>query len=163
MKKVILLFITLIITCCIHAQLKRTAVCPEFRIDVLDGKINTLNIKSTNGQIKSLFPCFSKEEPETTTAKCGGSVFYKEKDLYFYTGRDYVEIGPAFKGKLTVPLMGANRNGLFKLLGHPKIKDVSWDAYQTAYGILILYFTKAGKVNKIQMSTESADAIKLCE
>ena len=40
--------------------------------------------------------------------KCGGGVFYKAQDIYFYTGRDYVEIGPKFKGKLSWPLMGAD-------------------------------------------------------
>jgi hypothetical protein len=147
----------------LHAQLKTTSVCPEFSVDVLGGKINSLPITATNGEIKAKFPCFSSVEEETTTAKCGASVFYKSKDIYFFTARDYVEIGPAFKGKLTTPLMGAARGSLFKLLGHPKIKDVNWDAYQTMYGILILYFNKAGRVNKIQMSTQSAEVIKLCE
>ena len=100
---------------------------------------------------------------ESSTAKCGGGVFYKDRDIYFYTGRDYIEIGPKFKGKLSIPLMGASRNSLFKWLGHPKIKDVSWDAFSTQYGILILYYTKANKVNKIQFSTQSTETIKLCE
>ncbi len=52
---------------------------------------------------------------------------------------------------------------LFKWLGHAKIKDVNWDAFETAYGILILYYDKAGKVNKIQFSNQSAETIKLCQ
>jgi hypothetical protein len=59
--------------------------------------------------------------------------------------------------------MGASRTSLFKWLGNPKIKDVNWDAYTTQYGILILYYTKAGKVNKIQFSTKSTETINLCE
>lgn len=115
------------------------------------------------GQIKIKFPCFTSFEEEGTSAKCGAGVFYKDKDIYFYTTRDYVEIGPTFKGKLSIPLLGAPRNGLFKLLGKPQIKDVSWDAFQTAYGVLILYYNKAGKVNKIQFSNQSANTIQLCE
>jgi hypothetical protein len=163
MKRMTLFISGIVFSYSIHAQLKTTPVCPEFSVDVLAGKINNLAITSTNGEIKAKFPCFSSAEDEATSAKCGASVFYKSKDIYFFTARDYVEIGPAFKGKLTTPLMGAARNSLFKLLGHPKIKDVNWDAYQTMYGILILYFNKAGKVNKIQMSTQSAEMIKLCE
>lgn len=163
MKKLTLIISSILIGSCMQAQLKTTTTCPEFSVDVLTGRINTLPITSTNGMIKSKFPCFSSVEEEATTAKCGASVFYKEKDIYFYTDRDYVEIGPSFKGKLTIPLMGAARNGLFKYLGHPKIKDVNWDAYTTAYGILILYFSKAGKVNKIQLSTQNEASIKLCE
>jgi len=163
MKKMIFLVGGICISYCIQAQLKTTPICPEFSVDVLAGKVNSLPITSTNGQIKTKFPCFSSVEEETTTAKCGASVFYKEKEIYFFTARDYVEIGTGFKGKLSVPLMGAARNSLFKLLGHPKLKDVSWDAYQTQYGILIVYFNKAGKINKIQMSTQSVETIKLCD
>ena len=146
-----------------HAQLKRTPICPAFSVDVLGGKVNELPINSTVGQIKLKLPCFTGAEDESATAKCGGGVFFKDKDIYFYTNRDYIEIGPGFKGKLSLPLMGASRTGLFKWLGHPKIKDVNWDAYATEYGMMILYFTKAGKINKIQMTNQSPETIKLCE
>ena len=146
-----------------QAQLKTTANCPTFTVDVLGGKINDLRTTSTVGQIKTAFPCFTSAEDESATAKCGGGVFFKDKDIYFYTARDYVEIGPNFKGKLSIPLMGAARTSLFKWLGLPKIKDVSWDAFQTEYGILILYYSKANKVNKIQFSVKGTDEIKLCQ
>lgn len=163
MKTIASLFCLVLCTVA-SAQLKTTPKCPEFDIDILDGIVNQ-NIlpTSTVGQIKLNLPCFTSFEEEGTSAKCGAGVFYKDKDIYFYTTRDYVEIGPAFKGKLSVPLMGISRNNLFKLLGSPKIKDVNWDAFQTSYGILILYYDKASKVNKIQFSTQSANSIKLCE
>ncbi|MEZ5029532.1 MAG: hypothetical protein R2765_12205 [Ferruginibacter sp.] len=59
-------------------------------------------------------------------------------------------------------LLGVNRNSLFATLGYPKIKDVTRDAFQTEYGTLILYYDKAGKINKIQISSKSTDTIKLC-
>jgi hypothetical protein len=145
------------------AQLKTTPVCAGFTVDLLYGKVNDVLPTYTVGQIKERLPCFTSIEEESATAKCGGGVFYKDKDIYFYTSRDYVEIGPKFKGKLSVPLMGASRNALFKWLGNPQIKDITWDAFTTSYGILILYYTKANKVNKIQFSTQSAATIKLCE
>lgn len=147
----------------VNAQLKTTPICPPFVVDVLGGRLNELPINSTVGQIKLKLPCFSSAEEESATAKCGGGVFFKDKDIYFYTNRDYIEIGPNFKGKLSIPIMGASRTGLFKWLGNPKIKDVNWDVYSTAYGMMILYFTKAGKINKIQMTNQSAETIKLCE
>ena len=145
------------------AQLKTTKVCPAFTVDLLDGRINELRITDNNTQIKAKLPCYTSEAPETSSSNCGGGVFYKDRDIFFYTGRNYVEIGPKFKGKLSLPLMGASRTSLFKWLGHPKIKDVNWDAFTTAYGIMIVYYTKANKVNKIQVSTESTESIKLCE
>ncbi|HEY6062769.1 MAG TPA: hypothetical protein VIV35_04115 [Chitinophagaceae bacterium] len=145
------------------AQLKTTPICPDFVVDILDGRIGELDPRSTIGQVKEKFPCFTSTEDESVSSRCGGGVFYKTKDIYFYTARNYIEIGPAFKGKLSIPLMGANRNNLFRWLGHPMIKDVSWDCFETSYGILLLYYDKANKVNRIRFSTESAGSIKLCE
>lgn len=163
MKKAILFLPVLLLAGAVRAQLKTTTVCPVFTVDILDGKVNGLEPNSTNGQIKKLFPCYTASEDESITAHCGGSVFYADKDIYFYTGRDYVEIREKFRGKLSIPLMGAARNSLFKWLGHPKIKDVGWDAFQTSYGTLVLYYNKAGRVNKLQFSTNTSDALTLCE
>ncbi len=146
------------------AQLKTTPKCPDIEIDILDGIVNKVLLPvSTVGQIKLNLPCFTSFEDEGTENKCGANVFYKDKDVYFYTTRDYIEIGPAFKGHLSIPLMGALRNSLFKLLGDPQIKDVQWDAFQTSYGLLILYYDSDSKINKIQFSTRSASSIQLCE
>jgi len=146
-----------------RSQLKTTPVCPTFVVDILDGKVNELFPGSTMGEIKAKFPCYSQIEEETPGSRCGGSIFYKDKDIYFYTGRDYIEIKEKFKGKLSLPLLGANRNSLFKWLGHPKIKDVNWDAFQMAYGTMVLYYNKAGKINKLQISTKSTETLNLCE
>ncbi|MGB8195211.1 MAG: hypothetical protein WCF67_24960 [Chitinophagaceae bacterium] len=113
--------------------------------------------------VRNKFPCFSQTEDESNSAKCGGGVFYKDKDISFYTARDYVEIGPKFKGKLSIPLFGTKRNSLFRTLGNPKLKDANWDAYQTNYGLLILYYDAAGKVKLVKFSTQSAETIQLCE
>ncbi|HEY6502477.1 MAG TPA: hypothetical protein VIZ28_00760 [Chitinophagaceae bacterium] len=163
MKKTILLAALIIIMINVKAQLKTTTVCPAMTVDLLDGKVNDIKINFTVGQIKERLPCFTSAEEESPTAKCGGGVFYKDRDIYFYTGRDYIEIGPKFKGKISIPIMGANRNSHFKWLGNPKIKDVTWDAYATSYGLLILYYSSANKVNKIRFSNQSAETIKLCE
>lgn len=163
MKKLLLLPVVFCLALPAMAQLKTTAVCPPFSIDVLDGKINELYISSTLGEFKKAFPCYTSAEEETAAAKCGGGIFFNDKGLYCYTGRDYVEIREKFTGKLSVPLMGASRNGLFKWLGNPQIKDVNWDAYQTAYGILVVYYNKSGKVNKLIMSTKSSSSLQICE
>lgn len=145
------------------AQLKVTPTCPTFIVDVLEGTVNeSLFTYSGMAEIEKKFPCFSSAKEETNGSTCGG-VFYKDKDISFYTERDYIEVGEHFKGKLSIPLMGASRNSLFSQLGNPKVKDVSWDAYQTKYGILILYYNKAGKINKLQFSNRGAESIKLCE
>jgi hypothetical protein len=131
-------------------------------VDLLNGKVNGAEPDFTPGQVKGLLPCFTSEEEESKESQCGGGVFYKDKDLYFYTGRDYIEIREKFNGKLSIPIMGAARTSLFKWLGHPKIKDANWDVFSTSYGILIINYNKANKVNKIQFSIKSVETLNLC-
>jgi hypothetical protein len=164
MKTFFLWLVIIIVIEPVQAQLKTTKpVCPVFSVDVLEGILNNaVTTKSTLGQVKAFFPCFTEAVEEPTAGKCGG-IFYSDKDIYFFNDRNYIEIREKFKGILTPQLMGVNRNGLFKLLGNPKMRDVNWDAFQTKYGILILYYNKANKVNKLQLSSKTTDTIKLCE
>jgi hypothetical protein len=149
----------------VNGQLKAKADCSSFvlTIDVLDGKVNGMRPNITLEELKLKLSCSTSIEPEGTTSKCGAGIFYKDRDFSFYTDRDYVEIGEKFKGKLSIPLMGMPRNGLFSTLGNPKIKDATWDAYQMSYGILVVHFNKANKINKVQFSTRGADLLSLCE
>lgn len=161
--KFLLLIVAIIMTNgAVTAQLKTTPVCPPFAVDVLEGTVNKIYPVSTLGEIKKELPCFTDIVEQGTDTKCAG-IFYKDKDIYFYTDRNYIEVGENFKGTLSVPLLGASRSSLFKLLGNPKIKDVSWDAFQMQYGILILYYNKADKIIKLQISSKNTETIKLCE
>lgn len=161
MKKISFVISCLCLASVSMAQLKASVTCPAFEVDILDGKVNGLKPNVVAGQIKNKFPCFSSAT--TDSSKCGEAIFYKDKGISFYTKRDYVEINEGFKGKLSVPLIGAARNSLFKVLGNPKMKDATWEAYQTSYGTLVLHFNKANKVRLIQFSTNSTDLLTLCE
>jgi hypothetical protein len=162
MKKIsLILFGLLCLTSVSIAQLKAKATCPAFEVDILDGKVNGLKPNVVAGEIKGKFPCFTSVTNDS--AKCGEAIYYKDKGITFYTGRDYVEITEGFKGKLSVPLLGSARGSLFKVLGNPKLKDDTWDAYQTNYGCLVLHFNKANKVRLIQFSTNGTESLKLCE
>lgn len=162
MKKSILLLLLAASATLASAQLVGKAECPVFEVDILDGKVNGLKANVPNDQIKSKFPCFTSVAEEKDSAKCGSSVSFKDRDLVFYTQRDYIEIGPKFKGKISIPLIGAARGSLFKHLGNPRIKDTNWDAFATSYGMLVLTYT-AGKVSKVQFSTLPANLLSLCD
>lgn len=163
MKTILVVIVSFFLAQLTQAQLKKSATCPVFTVDVLYGKINEgLNPQSTIGEIQKNFPCFTDLQDQPGPGKCAG-IFYKDKDIYFFTERDYIEIGPNFKGKLSLPLMGASRKGLFKTLGNPIMKDVSWDAFRLRYGTLVLHYNKAGKVNKIQISNRGTETLKLCD
>ena len=164
MKAILFLVFSLGIIQTSMSQLTTKAKCPDLEVDLLDGKINfTVRPNIPDDRLKLLLPCFTSTTTVKDSARCGTTVFYKDKDIYFYTDRDYIEIGPKFKGKLSLPLMGAHRNNLFQWLGNPKIKDDKWSAFQTNYGIMVLYFDAANKVNKIQISTNTAETVKLCQ
>jgi hypothetical protein len=163
MKMIAILLTGIFCVQLLQAQLKTTPVCPPFAVDVLEGTVNEMIFTYSGiAEIEKKFPCFTSATEETNGSTCGG-VFYKDKDIYFFTERDYIEVGEHFKGKLSLPLMGAARNSLFSRLGNPAIKDVTWDAFQTKFGILVLYYNKANKVNKLQFSNKNTESLKLCE
>lgn len=153
----------LILTSSLQAQLKVKTTCPSLYVDILDGKINGMKASIPAPELKEKLPCFTSADEEGGTSKCGGGVYYKDKDVYFYTKRDYVEIGDKFQGKLSIPIMGAARGSLFKWLGNPKLKDTNWDAYQMNYGTLVLHYNAANKVKLIQFSTNPTETLSLCE
>jgi len=161
MKNIFFLFFSITIFLSASAQLKVRPMCTDFVVDLLDGKVNGVHPDFTTAQIKTKLPCFTSEEP--ATSKCGGAIYFKDRDVVFFTEREYVEIGPKFKGKLSLPLMGGKRGTFFKLLGNPKLKDKDWDAFDTQYGCLILYYNTASKVRMIRFSTKTTDQINLCE
>lgn len=163
MKPLSLALFFLLIAGSVSAQLKAKQRCDPFDVDVLNGKVNSFKPNTGIEQIKAAFPCFTASEPENGSAKCGGTVVFADKGLSFYTSRDYVEIKPGFKGKISLPLLGAKRGSFFKTLGNPKIKDDSWDAYQMSYGTLVLHYDKSGKVNLVQFSTNGTESLSLCE
>ena len=162
MKISFLIFAGILSSQLVNAQLKTTPVCPPMTVDVLEGNVNELYIKSNMSDIKKAFPCFSEVVEKDSGNRCVG-VFYRDKDISFFTDRGYIEIGENFKGKMNPPYMGAARTSLFTTLGYPVIKDVNWDAFQTKYGIVVVYYNKAGKVNKLQISSKATDVLKLCE
>jgi len=148
------------------AQLKAKVKCPDFYVDILSGTVNDIKPSYTPNEIKEKFPCFTSAEEEGESVKCGGGIYFKDKDIYFYTRRDYIEIGPKFLGKTSFPLLGTKRNSSFKTLGNPKIKDDLWDAFEMQYGTLVLHYDiagPAGKVKFFQFSTLGTDLLNLCE
>ncbi len=163
MKKIYFIFLSLGFFSVCLGQLKAKERCGLFVVDILDGKVNGVKPGYTMEEVKTILPCFTSVEEEGGNSKCGGEVFYKDKDIYFYTQRNYIEIGEKFQGKLSIPLLGAKRGTLFKWLGNPKIADSEWDAFQMAYGTLVLHYNNAGKVKLIQFSSKSMDVLSLCE
>ncbi len=145
------------------AQLVAKVVCGTFMVDVIDGKLNGLKPNARWQEVKDKLPCFTSAQPDGDTSTCGAGLFFKDKDLYFFTDRHYIEIREKFQGTFTTPGMGASRSSLFATLGNPKVKDDNWDAFVMSYGTLVLHYNKAGKVNLIQMASVGPEMLHLCD
>jgi hypothetical protein len=166
MKRVLFVILTMGLLSTAMGQLKAKSKCPDFYVDVLNGTVNDIKPNYTPNEIKEKFPCFTSAEDETSEAKCGGGIYFKDKDIFFYTKRDYIEIGPKFTGKTSILLLGTKRNSQFKSFGNPKIKDDLWDAFEMQYGTLVLHYDVSGpngKVKFFQFSTFNTDQLNLCE
>ncbi len=162
MKTILFVIGCLTISFAVSAQLVSTSpVCPTFRVDVLAGNINMVHPKSTIGEVMKSLPCFT-EKIDKDDMGCT-RVIYANQGVSFFPARNYIEIRDNFKGTMEPALLGKNRASLFGTLGNPKMKDVNWDAFQTQYGTLVVYYNKAGKINKLQMSSRGTDTMKLCE
>jgi hypothetical protein len=166
MKRTLFVILAMNIFAVSMGQLKAKVKCPDFYVDILNGTVNEIKPNYTPNEIKEKFPCFTSAVEESNDAKCGGGIFFKDKDIYFYTKRDYIEIGPKFVGKTSILLLGTKRNSLFKSLGNPKMKDDLWDAFETQYGTLVLHYDVAGAAGKVkffQFSTLGTEQLNLCE
>jgi hypothetical protein len=162
MRKTFLVMTCMAIGQLTQAQLKATPVCNSFTVDVVEGSVNNLYPESPLGDIMNRLPCYTQFIEEPSATGCAG-VFYKDKGISFYTYRDYIEINETFKGTMTLPLMGADHSNLFKWFGLPKVRDVAWEAYQMHHGILVVFFNGTGRINRIIMSSKSAESIRLCD
>jgi hypothetical protein len=113
MKRILFVILIMSLASAVTAQLKAKSKCPDFYIDILNGTVNGIKPNNTQNEIKDAFPCFTSSVDETSDAKCGGGIYFKDKDLSFFTKRSYVEVGAKFVGKTSFPLLGTKRGSLF--------------------------------------------------
>jgi NADH dehydrogenase/NADH:ubiquinone oxidoreductase subunit G len=163
MKKSVFLVAVLLLSLSASSQLTVSDKCGAINLDVLDGKINGMRPNRDLNEFKKALPCFTSADEENSSAACGAALYYKDKDFVLYTDRDYFEFYEKTKVKLSIPLMGAKKGSLFNHLGNPKLKDGNWEAYQTSYGILVVFYSSAGTINRVIISTQSAETIQVCE
>jgi len=71
MKKMLLFFLSMAVLSGAMAQLTVKAKCPDFVVDIFEGKVNGLKANAPIYDIKTKFPCFTSTDDEGTTAKCG--------------------------------------------------------------------------------------------
>ena len=141
--------------------------CPFITADLKKGTINNLTPLASQEKIKTELPCFTGESEEGVPMYCGGGVFFLKHEVYFYTGKDYIEIRKGFAGKLSIPVLGLSKNAAIAKLKMGKIIRTVEDEgdeyifFKTGYGCLFLKLVDA-KVVRIDISANKAADVELC-
>ncbi len=162
MKKNLLFYILFLNVTAINAQ-----DCPFLIADLKKGTINKLTPLVSQEQLKIKLPCFTGESEEGGPMNCGGGVFFLKHEVYFYTGRDYIEIRKGFAGKLSIPVLGLSKNAAIATLKMGKIIRTEIDDedeyifFKTGYGCLFLKLVDS-KVVGIDISAKKAADVELC-
>jgi serine/threonine-protein kinase len=114
---------------------------PEDGEDVVDlahGTVNGLSPDASQEEIKEILPYFTGSTPETDEMNHGGGVFFTQREMYFYTRLDMIEIRRAFRGEVRPPVLGAMKWKAVELLGEPLATHDDAIYYSRRYGCVRL-------------------------
>ena len=140
------------------------------KVDLERGLVNGIAPTMKLDSIKKLMPYYSGETEENPDYNCGGGVFYQNNDVFFYTGRDYVEIRTEFNGKLSHDILNRNIEEVMRQLGKPddQIKPKGDDEsimvvyFKKTYGCLRLnYNISTGNIYEIGIHTKPIGEAKM--
>ncbi|UPT66056.1 MAG: hypothetical protein M0D57_16400 [Sphingobacteriales bacterium JAD_PAG50586_3] len=139
--------------------------CDNIIADLYTGRVNGLKPTTSMSAVKKKLPCFTGESTEGGNVNCGGGVFYLNNDIYFYTGRNYIELRDKFSGRTEPALLGTQRRDAVTKLG---VADIEIDGgrvliYKKPYGSLRLLFNMEGRCIEIGIHDSSPDKVELCE
>lgn len=142
-----------------------TLACPELIADLSTGRVNGLKPSSSMSTVKKKLPCFTGESEEGLAANCGGGIFYLNNDIYFYTGRNYIEIRNKFSGRTEPELLGTSRDDVLYTYGEADVKVDGGRVliYKKSYGALRLVFNMEGRCVEIGIHSDSPTKVLLCE
>ncbi len=91
--------------------------CASLRFDLVRGTLNGVPPTATMDEVKRRLPCFTGESAETSEMNFGGGVFFLDHDLFFYTGRNYIEVRRRFPGTVTPDVLGRPIGDAQRVLG----------------------------------------------
>ena len=143
----------------------KVKACKKIQANLISGTVNGVKPTALMEAVKKKLPCFTGESEENDFANCGGGVFYLNDDIYFYTGRDYIEIREKFTGKTEPSLLGTYRDEVKSILG---VADKEIDGgrvliYKKTYGALRVVFNMDDKCVEIGIHAVAPADVQLCE
>ncbi|MFM2377033.1 MAG: hypothetical protein RLZZ165_2130 [Bacteroidota bacterium] len=143
------------------------ANCSNIYVDVRKGTINKLKPTASIEKIVSVLPCFTGITREDEGYNCGGGVFFIDKDIYAYTGRDYWEIRANYKGTWSSKLLQLRPVDLQFRFGKPvreeKIPGYKVHFFNQKYGCIRVQFSvQTGLSEEIGIHYVPANEVELC-
>jgi hypothetical protein len=139
--------------------------CRKISANLNSGTVNGLKPTALPADVKKKLPCFTGESAEGGNINCGGGVFYLNNDIYFYTGRDYIEMRGSFSGTTSPSVLGFTRDELVILFGKAdRVVDGGRVLiYTKPYGSLRLVFNMEGRCAEVGIHAVTPDKIEMCE
>lgn len=89
----------------------RRSNCAPLTLDLAVGTVSGLAPTATPAEVERLLPCFS-------TRSADGLVF-SDYDLSFHTSRQFIEVGPRFRGSITPVIAWHDAASLTRAFGRP--------------------------------------------
>jgi hypothetical protein len=106
----------------------RTPSCDDMSLDLIKGTITGVPVTATQDEVKAAFPCSTGESPDGELFNYGGGVFFLGHQLFFYTGRDFIQVRMGFVGAVVPPLLGAPPSA-----AEPELGDAVFDTGSAKY------------------------------
>jgi hypothetical protein len=144
-------------------------------LNLKKGHLNKIKPTASFAAVKEALPCFTGETEEGVDYNCGGGVFYLNHDMFFYTGRDYIEVRAGFGGKISEDLLAKTEEEILALKGQPDLIPVYEDKkgwgfevdkvylYKTRYGALQINFDpESGKSVKLSVHSNAPEEVIIC-
>ena len=82
------------------------AGCDKLVFDLESATLNGLPPTATMADVKAQFPCSTGESSERSAFNYGGGVFFLKHGMFFYTGRDFIEVRRPFAGEVVPAVLG---------------------------------------------------------
>lgn len=147
--------------------------CGLLIVDLSYGSVNGLNPVSSPDQIKGKLPCFTGMTPETSAENCNGGIFYKTRDIYFYTSLDCINIRSKFEGSFvynrqSIQLIGVSLTELQKIFGKesdyyrsPSSSTHKYPVFTTSYGHVVFDLVN-DHVVEVNICNQKKIDLRLC-
>jgi len=138
------------------------AGCDAITVDLYAGTVNGLPLTASMDAVKAALPCSTGESPEGEVYNYGGGVFFTDRELYLYTGNDFINVRAGFTGTLVPPLLTMGTVAATDDLGELDLSDEAGRRYYAHAPGCIVIVADTNDVQEVSVHGRSCeDAMKI--